>query len=108
MFSELQLKSDHEPIKLYKKWAELLTQYTTVPKEQCALGMYIVDMFSHATIIVLFFFAEKPRLYLRRNVFMTLEKEKQIVMGNLSREILSLLYHEVGHPVTLVFKPVEG
>ncbi len=37
-YVELQLKSYHQPVRLYKNWRQLLTQYTTIPKEQCING----------------------------------------------------------------------
>ena len=36
--SDLQLKSYHVPVKLFKKWNEFLTQYTTASYEICSTG----------------------------------------------------------------------
>ena len=36
--AELQLKTYHVPVKLFKKWNEFLTQYTSVSYEICSTG----------------------------------------------------------------------
>ena len=36
--TELQLKSYHVPVKLFKKWRDLLTQYTTASSDVCKTG----------------------------------------------------------------------
>lgn len=41
LFSDLQLKSYHVPVKLFKKWNEFLTQYTTASYEVCSTGIHI-------------------------------------------------------------------
>ena len=37
-FSELQLKLVHQPVKIIKKWKDLLIQYTNASKEDCQGG----------------------------------------------------------------------
>ncbi|XP_019853342.1 PREDICTED: FERM domain-containing protein 8-like isoform X2 [Amphimedon queenslandica] len=70
----LQLKSYHVPVKLFKKWNDFLTQYTTASYEVCS--------------------TDKPILSFRRNAFFSLREEKRLIAKKNSKEVITLLYHE--------------
>ncbi len=68
-----------------------------------ALYIHVVhcqcNLVIHYTIYCLLS-VDKPRLYLRRNVFLTIEKEKDIVSNKISSNIIDFLYQEVSTSIT--------
>jgi hypothetical protein len=78
-YLQLQLKSYHVPVKLFKKWREFLSQYTAASYDVCV--------------------SDLPILSFRRNAFLSLREEKRLLTKRDSRKALNLLYHEALHHV---------
>lgn len=79
---QLQLKSYHVPVKLFKKWRDLLTQYTTASSDVCK--------------------TDQPILSFKRNAFLPIKEEKRLIAKKDSKVAITLLYHEA------VFNVING
>ncbi|XP_064393909.1 putative FERM domain-containing protein FRMD8P1 [Halichondria panicea] len=85
---QLQLKSYHLPYKLFKRWKDLLSQYTNATYENVC--------------------TEEPYLCLQRNTFLSLQEEKDLLQQLApDKTTIDLLYHEAVYNVTKSPYPVQ-
>ena len=57
---------------------------------------YIIRLHVFCTCILnIFYFIDKPILSFRRNAFFPLREEKRLIAKKNSKEVITLLYHEV-------------
>lgn len=79
-YLQLQLKSYHLPCKLFKRWKDLLSQFTTATYEEIS--------------------QDEPILSFQRNAFLTLKEERNLLKKQKSDDsnnyckAIDLLYHE--------------
>ena len=121
---ELQLKSYHLPCKLFKRWKDLLSQYTTANYEDVQKGkipllnMGITDLVHlnivlHAATSIPSFlvlslvsslsFSDEPILSFRRNAFFELREERNLLDPKKdNKKSIALLYHEVSIDLLLL------
>lgn len=78
---QLQLKSYHLPCKLFKKWKDLLSQYTNASYDDIC--------------------QDEPILYFQRNTFFPLKDERKLIDPKKdNKRAIDLLYHEAVFNVT--------
>lgn len=87
---QLQLKSYHLPCKLFKKWKDLLSQYTNAVYEDIC--------------------QDEPILTIQRNTFFPLKEERKMIdpkKKSYNEKAIDLLYHEAVFNVTKTRYPLE-